>query len=260
LASFLSDGIEIAYEVAGRGPAVLLVHGFASNHRVNWIDTGWVRTLSEAGYRVVAFDNRGHGRSAKLYDPASYTAPVMADDASRLLTHLGLTSAAVIGYSMGARIAAFLAINHAAKVSRAVFAGLAQNMIRGLDGAEEIARALEAETGSPAITPQTQPFRQFAEQTGSDRIALAACMRSARQKITVSELARIACPVLVVAGEQDPLAGPVAPLVDALPQARGLTLSGRNHMSAVGDRRFKAAVLDFLAPLGASRQALRKAL
>jgi pimeloyl-ACP methyl ester carboxylesterase len=247
VAKFLSDGVEIAYEVAGEGPAVMLVHGFASNFRVNWVDTGWVKTLTQAGYAVVGFDNRGHGRSAKLYDPASYTAPVMAEDASRLLSYLGFEGAAVIGYSMGARIAAFLAINHPEQVTRAVFAGLAENMIRGLAGAEEIAQALEAEAASPLLTPETRAFRVFAEQTGSDRRALAACMRSARQKITVAELAQIACPVLVVAGEDDPLAGPVMPLVNALPRGQGLMLAGRNHMSAVGDRRFKAAVLEFLA-------------
>ncbi len=241
--------MELAYETAGDGPAVLLIHGFASNSRVNWVDTGWVTTLLDAGFQVITFDNRGHGRSAKLYDPRAYPAPVMAEDARRLLVHLELRAAAVIGYSMGARIAAFLTIQHPALVSRAVFAGLAENMILGLDGSDDIADALEAASAEEIASAEAGTFRRFAEQTGSDLRALAACMRSARQRITVKELATIKCPVLVVAGSEDPLAGRVEPLVAALARGQGLVLAGRNHMNAVGDRQFKASVLAFLAPL-----------
>ena len=67
--TFLSDGIPIAYMDEGDGPAVLLIHGFASNHRVNWVSTSWVRDLVAAGRRVIAFDNRGHGESGKPHDP-----------------------------------------------------------------------------------------------------------------------------------------------------------------------------------------------
>lgn len=243
---FNSGGVEIAYDVAGEGPPILLIHGFASNGRVNWRDTGWVKTLADAGRRAVVIDNRGHGESEKLYDPALYTAPIMADDARRLLDHLRIGRADVMGYSMGARIAAFLTINHPARVRSAVFAGLASRMITGVGGAEEIARALEAPSSAAVTAPSPRAFRLFAEQTKSDLRALAACMRSARAKITAEELGRIAVPVLVVAGEKDEVAGDVAPLVAAIPGAKGVTLPGRNHMSAVGDKAYKEAVLAFL--------------
>ncbi len=107
---FDSDGVRIAYidfaPASGAGDPVLLVHGFASNHAVNWVNTMWVKTLTRAGYRVIALDNRGHGQSEKLYEPAAYTPAVMAEDARRLLDHLGIERADVMGYSMGARIAA----------------------------------------------------------------------------------------------------------------------------------------------------------
>lgn len=246
VASFQSDGVEIAYEVWGDGPPVLLIHGFASNARVNWQDTLWVKTLTAAGHRVIAHDNRGHGRSGKLYDPARYGAPEMAEDGCRLLDHLGIAAADVIGYSMGARLAALLAINHGERVRRAVLGGLAANMIRGLGGAETIARGLEADDLGTVTDASARGFRAFAEQTGSDLKALAACMRGQRQAIPPEALARIACPVLVVAGAEDEIAGPVAPLVAAIPGARGLTLPGRDHMKAVGDRRFKQDVVAFL--------------
>lgn len=246
MARFQSDGIEIAYEVTGDGSPVLLIHGFASNARVNWRDTLWVKTLVEAGHRVIAYDNRGHGASGKLYDPAAYSATAMAEDGRRLLDHLEISAADVIGYSMGARLTALLAIHHPTLVRRAVLGGLAANMIRGLDGAEMIAQALEAESPESITDPTARAFRAFAEQTKSDLAALAACMRGQRQSIPPEALARIACPVLVVAGSDDTIAGPVEPLVAAVPHARGLTLPGRDHMKAVGDRRFKQEVVAFL--------------
>ena len=243
--TFDSDGVEIAYREAGEGPPVLLIHGFGSNIDVNWGDTGWIKTLTEAGHRVIALDNRGHGASAKLYDTAAYAATEMAEDARRLLDHLGIVEADVMGYSMGARVAALLAIAHPSRVRRLVLAGLAANMIEGVPGGEAIARALEAESIADVTRPEPRAFRKFAEQTKSDLKALAACMRSARQKIDREMLSRIKCPVLVVAGELDDIAGPVGPLVEALPDARALVLPRRNHMNAVGDRDYKAAVVEF---------------
>lgn len=244
--SFRSDIVDIAYEVTGEGPPVLLIHGFASNARVNWIDTGWVKALTGAGYQTITFDNRGHGESGKLYDPEAYPAPEMAEDARRLLDHLGLSQVRVMGYSMGARIAAFLTLNHPERVSAAVFSGLADNMIRGVGGAEPIAQALEAASIDSIEDPSAKVFRVFAEQTKGDLKALAACMRSGRQKITAAELGRIAVPVLVVAGDMDDIAGKVDPLVAAIPGARGVTLARRNHMNAVGDRQHKEEVINFL--------------
>jgi len=105
---FSSAGISIAYEVHGEGRPILLIHGFGSSGKVNWIDTGWVETLVGAGYQPITFDNRGHGASRKLYDAQLYFAHEMARDAKRLLEHLGIGRAPIMGYSMGARIAAFV--------------------------------------------------------------------------------------------------------------------------------------------------------
>ena len=244
---FNSGGVEIAYETAGEGPPILLIHGFASNALVNWWDTGWVKTLTDAGRSVITIDNRGHGASEKLYDSALYPAAEMAEDARRLLDHLGIGQADVMGYSMGARVSAFLTIAHPDRVRRAVFAGLASRMITGVGGAEEIARALEAPTPDDVTDMGARGFRIFAEQTKSDLKALAACIRSSRERITVEELATIRFPVLVVAGEKDDVAGDVETLVKAIPGAVGVTLPNRNHMNAVGDRGYKDAVLAFLA-------------
>ena len=110
--SFLSAGIEIAYEVYGEGRPILLIHGFASSGIINWVNTGWVEALQKAGWAPITIDNRGHGESRKLYDPKLYFAHDMADDAARLLDQLGHAAVPVMGYSMGARISAFLALRH----------------------------------------------------------------------------------------------------------------------------------------------------
>lgn len=243
---FNSAGVEIAFSDEGQGAPVLLIHGFASNARVNWQATGWTKTLLQAGYRVICIDNRGHGESEKLYDSSLYSAPIMADDAARLLDYLHIAQAAVMGYSMGARISAFLTMQFPQKVSRVVFAGLAERMVLGVPGSDAIAEGLLADDVRDVVDAGARSFRIFAENTKSDLKALAACIRSSRVKIKQEALARITCPVLVVAGALDDVAGPVQPLVDLIPGSRGVTLPSRNHMNAVGDIGFKKEVLAFL--------------
>ena len=243
---FNSGGVEIAYETAGEGAPILLIHGFASNGRVNWWDTGWVKTLVEAGRRVITFDHRGHGHSEKLYDSALYPAAEMAEDARRLLDHLGIGQADVMGYSMGARVSAFLTIAHPERVRRAVFAGLASRMITGVGGAEAIARALEAPSKEAVADMGARSFRIFAEQTKSDRGALAACIRGSRQTLSEAEVARIGCPALVAIGTKDDVAGDAHKLAAMFPAARALDIPNRDHNLAVGDKVYKQGVLEFL--------------
>jgi pimeloyl-ACP methyl ester carboxylesterase len=246
---FDSDGVDIAFLDTGGGKGrlpVLLIHGFASNIATNWTNTGWIDALTKAGRRVVAFDNRGHGESQKLYELVDYGAPLMAEDARRLLDHLGIARAHVIGYSMGARIAAFLALAHPDRVDHLVVGGLGINMVRGMAGTGPIARALEAPSIEDVTNPTARTFRVFAEQTHSDLKALAACIRSARAPITAEMVATIAPPVLIAVGETDVIGGSAEDLAKLIPGARAYTIPGRDHNRAVGDRTFKAEVLSFL--------------
>src|SRR5262245_62745320 len=159
--NFQSDGVRIAYWDEGEGNPILLIHGFASNVATNWIDPGWGRTLTESGRRVIALDNRGHGQSEKLYDPERYGAPTMAEDARRLLDHLNIARADVMGYSMGARISAFLALAHPERVRSATFAGLGGNMVRPMAGTGPIAHALEAASIDEVTNQAARTFRAF---------------------------------------------------------------------------------------------------
>ena len=228
---------------------ILLIHGFASNAVVNWLNTGWIKTLTDAGMQIIAFDNRGHGNSEKLYSSASYTPQLMAQDALNLLDHLKIGQASVMGYSMGARIAAYTALLAPQRIRGLIFGGLAYNMVLGLQGANEIAAALLAENISDIAKGQARAFRLFADATKSDRRALAACISASRIAIAAEEMARISCPVLVVAGALDDLAGSVSGLTSLIAQSKGVVLANRNHMNAVGDLGYKSAVLDFLASI-----------
>lgn len=244
---FGHDGVEIAFLDEGEGEPIVLVHGFASTAQVNWVHPGWVTTLTRAGRRVIALDNRGHGASSKLYDPAAYHSVRMADDVRALLDHLGINRADVMGYSMGARITAFFALAHPARLRRAVLGGLGMHLVEGVGLPEKVAEALEAPSLADVHDPTGRTFRAFAEQTKSDLAALAACIRGSRQVLTRAEVAQINAPVLVAVGSKDKVAGSAPELAALLPAGRALDIPGRDHMLAVGDKVFKEGVLGFLA-------------
>jgi len=244
--SFQNGDVEIAYLDEGEGEAIVLVHGFASTAAVNWVQPGWVQTLTKAGRRVVALDNRGHGASAKLYEPAAYHTQLMADDVRALLDHLDITRADVMGYSMGARITAFLALMHAERVRSAVFGGLGIHLVSDVGLPVSIADALEAPSLTDVSDPMGRMFRTFAEQTKSDLRALAACIGGSRQTLSTDEVGRIAAPVMVAVGTKDPIAGSAHELAALLRHGQALDIPGRDHMLSVGDRVFKAGVIEFL--------------
>ena len=252
LEHFSSDGVDIAFldlkpQARDLSEPILLIHGFASNHRINWVNPRWVETLSQEGRRVVAFDNRGHGQSEKLHAPGDYRADLMTRDAANLLAHLGIERADVMGYSMGARIASFLALGHPGLVRSLVLGGLGDRLVRDAGLPDAIAEAMEAPSLESLADPTQRLFRAFAEQTKSDRAALAACARGFRRRLTPEEAARINQPTLVAVGERDTLAGDPSKLVALLPRAEALMIPGRDHNLAVGDKVFKAGALDFLA-------------
>jgi pimeloyl-ACP methyl ester carboxylesterase len=246
---FTHDGLSLAYRDEGPkdGPAILLVHGFASSMVVNWVDPGWVSTLTGAGYRVLAFDHRGHGASDKPHDPALYAPEAMAGDAMALLDHAGVSRAVLFGYSMGARVSAFAALAHPERVAALVLGGLGIGLVRGVGDWDPVAAALLAPSLDNVSHPQGRMFRAFADRTRSDRHALAACIETSRKELTEAEVGRIGMPVLVGVGTKDEIGGAPEDLARLFPDGRAFAIEGRDHMLAVGDRTFKAEVLRFLA-------------
>jgi len=199
---------------------------------------------------VIALDNRGHGASGKLYDPSAYHSATMADDVRALLDHLKIERADVMGYSMGARITAFLAVKHPERMRSAILGGLGVRLVEGVGLPESIADALEAPSLDDVRDPTGRVFRIFADQTKSDLRALAACIRGSRQTLDRTEVAAIRAPVLVAVGTKDQVAGSAQELATLIPGARALDIPDRDHMLAVGDKVFKQGVIDFLNQRG----------
>ncbi len=242
-----SGPLEISFVERGVGDTILLVHGFASNKEVNWVNTGWVKLLAHSGYHVVAFDNRGHGGSTKSLSQADYSLDRMADDAFALLQYLEVEKANVMGYSLGARIAASMTGRQPENISRLVFSGNGYNMVEGGFDSTEIRDGLLAPSMEDVPTVIGREFRKFAESTGSDLEALAACIMGARDFLPIELFENIQNEVLIAIGSEDDVAVDGAKLAEIMPNAIYREIPGRNHMNAVGDRTHKQLVVDFLS-------------
>ncbi|MBW8902539.1 MAG: alpha/beta hydrolase [Bradyrhizobium sp.] len=251
--SFHNGAVEIAFLDEGEGEPILLVHGFASSKNVNWVYPTWVSELKKSGRRVIALDNRGHGESTKLYDPEHYHIPTMAGDVTGLLDHLGIDRCDIMGYSLGARMTAWLAYSQPERLRSAILGGIGIGLIEGGGPGENVAEALMASSLEEVTDPVGRTFRAFADQTRSDRRALAACLRGSRRLMTKDEAAAIAVPVLIAVGTQDEIAGSAAALGKIIPNSEVLDIPRRDHMRAVGDKVYKTGVLDFLSRQDRSR-------
>lgn len=246
---FHHDGLKLAYldrfDGEGHGTPVLLIHGFASRIDVNWIATAWVKTLCSAGYRVIAIENRGHGASDKPHVPEAYATPRMAEDARALLDHLRIERSFLIGYSMGARISAFLALQHPHRIRAMALGGLGNHLVDGVGLPLGIAEALETPDKSTITDPTQRMFRLFAEANKGDLVALGACIRGSRQVLSREQMGSLETPTIICVGTNDSIAGRPRPLAMMMPNARAFDIEGRDHNLAVGDKTHRAAVLSF---------------
>jgi pimeloyl-ACP methyl ester carboxylesterase len=242
------DGHSIAYTEAGspEGPPVLLHHGFAADTVTNWTRPGIIKVLAQTGRRVVALDARGHGQSDKPHDPVAYDGNAMTKDVQALLDHLSMEAVDLVGYSMGSFVSASL-VPIEPRVRSLVLGGVGSGLLGTADSMRlsAVADGLEADDPSTITNPAARAFRAFADATGADRLALAAVQRAPRRHDR-SRIGEIKVPTLVLVGDRDTLVGPPGPLVDAIPNARLVVVSG-DHLSAVADPAFAAAIVQFLA-------------
>jgi pimeloyl-ACP methyl ester carboxylesterase len=248
------DGVGIAYMTAGRGPDVLLLHGFAADHQVNWVAPGVVEALVNAGRRVVALDARGHGQSDKPHDPSAYADDAMARDAAALLDHLGIERVDVVGYSMGSLVSTRL-VPSEPRARSCVLGGIG-GRARGSRGFSDerralLASALETDDVDGITDASARGFRAFADSTGADRLALAAIQR-ADTPIAKTRLDAINVPTMVIAGDRDELAGSPQALADRIPGAIARVIKG-THLGAVADPAFPAAIVEFVTSEAVTR-------
>lgn len=246
------DQTEIVYQEWGEqtdSPPVVLHHGFVVDANANWVAPGVVDALLGAGRRVIAPDARGHGRSGKPLDPASYGEQRMARDLSVMLEVLGEPQIDLVGYSMGAIVSLIFA-SEDKRVRRLVVGGVGSGVIEcgGVDRRaipnDTIIEALSIEDPSSLEKSGAASFRALADALGADREALVAQASSIyRGDIALS---CISAQALVLAGDTDPLAIRPNVLCKAIPGAKLRMLSG-DHIGAIADPDFAQSIVDFLA-------------
>ncbi len=248
MALFQSEDLTLAFDDIGPrdAPAIVLVHGFASNRQENWRRLGWYGACERKRLRMIALDCRGHGESAKPHEPARYTRAAMASDIVALLDHLNIGRADLLGYSMGARLALTAALARPDRFVTLILGGVGGRLFEPGTAGNPLAEAMEAADASAISDPLLRSFRHFADEQQEDRLALAACARAPGEPFRHEDLAALRVPTLVVACARDQLAGDPEVLAAAIPGARAVTLPGCDHFSAIPHALFKAAVFDFL--------------
>jgi pimeloyl-ACP methyl ester carboxylesterase len=249
MAQFNSGGVMLAYDDTGPqegGRPIILLHGFASNRNENWRRLGWYGAFERRRMRMAAFDVRGHGESGKPHDPAAYAGSQMTDDLFVLMDHLQITRADLLGYSMGAGLALAAALARPDRIGDLILGGVGAKFFDPASPGHPMADAMETEAPDRIANPMLRSFRQFADDQGEDRLALAACSRAIREKPAASDLSGLKAHTLIVAGARDALAGDPQALAALMPDARAVMLPGCDHFSAIPHALFKAAVFDFL--------------
>ncbi len=259
-ATFDSNGTKIRYIDEGEGPALVLIHGFAGSADVQWVMGGVVRAFA-TDYRVLALDCRGHGKSGKPHDVEKY-GKEMSDDVVRLLDHLDIDKALVMGYSMGGMITLDVITEHPDRVIAAVPAGFGWNHPDTADNefTRELATSLEEGRGfGPlfrGLTPEGEPA-PTAEGTAridgllqamNDTKALAAVVRGWKGlTVTEKQLRANEVPTLLIIGGRDPLKTGVDALDGVMKNVEIVVLENADHMSAMSNPQFLAKAKAFLA-------------
>ena len=250
MAQFFSDGFAIAYDDLGDGEPVILLHGFSANRRTNWKLPGWYSALADAGFRVIAADARGHGRSQLSRRPADYHAEGIAADTIRLMDHLELDRAHIVGYSMGGRNAGWLLSRYPERCSSVVIGGAGINLLSPEDAdywaGQGYATTADNQPRDSLARPTLAPLLDGLTRLGGRTAALSACLLGGFANMASEEFEGITVPTLVICGERDTVSGHPEPLAASIPGARSVVAPGASHLSAITDRFYRTQVIEFL--------------
>ncbi|MFX1276104.1 MAG: alpha/beta fold hydrolase [Promethearchaeota archaeon] len=255
---FNNNQVKIHYEIEGKGPDLIMIHGFAANIDINWRETNWISTLKDDN-RLILVDCRGHGKSDKPDDPKQYGA-YMREDIIKLMDHLSISKANFFGYSMGGSIALSILLSEPERVNSAIIGGytpiaLKPESINQLYG--PIVEALKIDNINDIKNPIALNFRKFADSTGEDPKVLATVMKGNfvnkdenilfdSLKSVKSVFKKVKIPVLSVAGTDDILLQNKTIFAETMPGACHFQIQGCDHLSAVRDERFHIIVKAFL--------------
>jgi pimeloyl-ACP methyl ester carboxylesterase len=240
------DGLPLFYRDDGDGPAVVLLHGLTADGEMNWEWTGVAPALRAGGFRTIALDLRGHGRSAKPTEPEAYRDERFVADVRALLDHLGIDRCGLVGYSLGSLVVLRVTPDEP-RVVAVVLGGIGERDIHTTDHStdgETLARAMEIDDPDEIEDPEARGFREWADANGANRAALAALARGRRRD--PFDLAAVTVPALVIAGADDHLAGDPFALAHRLPAGEGRCLAG-DHTTALMDPSFGGEIVRFLS-------------
>ncbi|RWW99298.1 MULTISPECIES: alpha/beta fold hydrolase [Paenarthrobacter] len=243
---------------AGLRP-VLLIHGFSSSSKLNWVDSGWIATLQGAGRRVITVDLPGHGRSHAPEDLDSYTPSRIRADLLQMVYDAGarplqdgnpVSGLDIIGYSLGSRLAWEFAATQPDLVHRVVLGGpSAADPLAAFDLA---AAQRYLADGTPIQDESTAGLLKMAQLIPSNNLfAMLSLIEAIKGEPFDPAEAAPHMPLLLVAGEKDERAGTM-PVLAEIAGKRGamvetLVVPGRTHTNVVTSRAFKEAAVEFLA-------------
>ncbi|MBI2422924.1 MAG: alpha/beta hydrolase [Candidatus Hydrogenedentes bacterium] len=255
---FDSNGVQIHYAEWGQGDPVILVHGFAANFDVNWRAPGIVDELATE-YRVIALDDRGHGKSARPEDANAYGVE-MVNDVIRLMDHLQLPKAHVIGYSMGGFITLKMIAMYPDRLLSAApcAAGWAEDTPEERARVEGLAASLEAGKGYGPLFAILEPggkepsalkvaAANAALNKMNDPKIMAKVIRSLQDlAVTEADLRKNTVPVLSVVGSIDPLRNGIDRMVGVMQHHKAVFVEGGDHITTLENKDYVNALKEFL--------------
>lgn len=250
--SFTRDGYSIHYEIHGEGKPVILLHGICVSFAGNFAGFGWVESLRKQGMQVIGLDFLGHGKSGKPHVPDAYGSHKLAADVIGLLDHLNLTTASLVGFSLGSVIALHLLHTHPERFRRSVLIATGDGLL-GLpphsmeDVAPQLVHALDSAHYPAELPKHVATYWNFATKVGGDRLASAAAARGRYPPCTPEEAARVSSEVLVISGEIDPVLGQGPVLARTLAHGHYLEISGADHFMLAASDEAREAAVHFLA-------------
>ncbi len=257
--------MKIRYVTEGVGAPVVLIHGWMADSSMWGRDlSGATRLKGADGFRLIALDCRGHGQSDKPHDPKQY-GPEMAADVVRLLDHLKIDKAHLIGYSSGAYIVGHVAANHPHRVRSVVYGGQApitenpkssdfsevDTFAKAVDEGADLGTYIMAVTPANRPKPTPEMAKAIARflYDGKDVRAYAAAGRGFKNlEVHSAELKKCEAPILFIHGanESDHVKQRVATVRELLGRGEVKTIAGGDHISTLTRPEFGTAVLEFL--------------